>query len=321
MTTLEPLESRRLLTIDVYPVTLEIAEGSTFIAGETIDVRVVVANAGNGATVLPVTGRVVLSVDRTFGNADDIVFGSFETPSLAAGGSREVSVARTLASNVPTGAYYVGVNVDVFNYFSETNETNNVGVSNARLVAVVPTIPTTPIQLGDGDDNVTITRDGTFVVLTVNGAVWKQQASLLSRLQLFGNGGNDKIVADALLATPLAISGGGGNDTIIGGAGNDELSGANGSDRVFGGRGDDHLIGGANNDRLYGDEGSDTLSGGGGTDFLYGSAGANWLMGGNGNDKLFARGNGGIDTVSGNAGNDYAESDPGDLLASIETLG
>ena len=80
------------------------------------------------------------------------------------------------------------------------------------------------------------------------------------------------------------------------------------------------MYGGAQNDRLYGDAGDDLLIGGGSNDYLFGGDGTNWLIGGNGNDKLFAKGNGvGIDTVSGNDGVDWSESDPADIVTNVET--
>lgn len=318
--TLEQLETRRLLSVDVYPEGIDCLTEFTR-GGKKIDVELYIANGGTQSTVLPLDGRIVLSTDRTYGNSDDIAIGGFSNIVLAAGERRKLNLQLSLPSNVAPGKYYLGIQLDTFNFLQETNEVNNIGVSSTQLVNVIEKLPSTPLQGTDGNDVIRIWQDDDDVYVSLNGRVYQEDRSKISKLVIFGNAGHDKIYAEPGVTVPLNISGGGGNDTIIGGDGNDELSGANGNDRIFGGAGNDHLIGGAGSDRLYGEAGNDTLSGGGGNDFLYGGTGANWLIGGAGNDKLFARGNGGVDTISGNGGTDYAEYDPGDILASIEILG
>lgn len=155
----------------------------------------------------------------------------------------------------------------------------------------------------------------------------------LTRINIFGKGGNDAISVDAAIAATVVARGGDGDDTITGGSGNDLLYGDNGTDwlygrdgndRLEGGSGNDYLFGQNDNDRLYGDSsllypwfpsfggndymsggnGNDTLTGMGGNDRLYGGDGADYLNAGYGNDYL----NGGHDydrdTLVGGAGAD-----------------
>ncbi|WP_338758924.1 calcium-binding protein [Massilia sp. METH4] len=168
------------------------------------------------------------------------------------------------------------------------------------------------IQFGAGvlAANVTATRDGSALVLTINGTAnelrvnnyfigdgaagyqveqirfadgttWnvaavkaKVQAATVENDYLYGYA-----VADA-------INGSGGDDTVYGAAGNDTLDGGTGGDHLYGEDGADILSGGAHDDRLDGGDGNDTLQGQGDRDTLYGGAGNDVLSGGTGNDQL-----------------------------------
>lgn len=320
MTIAERLEPRRLLAIDLVPISATVA-GEYFVTGETLNITVSLRNVGTSNTVLPVTGIVVLSVDGGFGNTDDTFLGEFNLGAIAG----QKTVSTTIRPSLPAVAnvrYRLGVRLDPLNYINETNEANNFSVTNVAQFEKVPQLAADTVVGIAGDDVIELSENSGGLLLLYNGTYYKRTGSLATPLTVFLGTGDDQFTADNRLTTPLFVTGEGGNDTILGGAGGDELSGANGKDVILGGDGDDYLLGGASNDRLFGDNGSDTASGGGGNDYLYGSLGLNWLIGGAGNDKLFARGNiGAIDTVSGNAGIDYAEFDPGDIVSSIESVG
>ena len=91
---------------------------------------------------------------------------------------------------------------------------------------------------------------------------------------IFGNGGDDTIM------------GNNGRDTLSGGDGNDVIEGGGNNDTIDGGAGNDDLDGEDGNDRLFGDSGNDTIEGGGGDDTLQGDHGADALSGGDGDDSL-----------------------------------
>jgi Ca2+-binding RTX toxin-like protein len=148
----------------------------------------------------------------------------------------------------------------------------------------------------------------------------------VSRIEVFGRGGNDKIYVDttAIAKTRIrpvdafvdggtgndTIVTGAGNDTVLGGAGADTISTGGGNDRIDGGDGPDRLYGGDGNDTIVGGRGDDLVSGGAGNDYVDGGAGNDWVYGGTGNDSVF--GGTGNDYCDGGAGNDEVHGGDGD---------
>jgi len=81
----------------------------------------------------------------------------------------------------------------------------------------------------------------------------------LSRIILYGAGGNDTLQASGTVTVPVWMYGRGGLDRLTGGGGNDVLLGEAGADIVAGGDGRDLLIGGDGADRLTGNLADDLL--------------------------------------------------------------
>lgn len=188
--------------------------------------------------------------------------------------------------------------------------------------------------------------DGNGVSYPVVPATWTgtegADLAIGSARMLFGQGGNDVILADRY--APIArIDGGAGDDfiaghsltggpplVILGGTGDDTLRGGDGSDLLVGGSGSNLLVGGAGDDRLtvqaaeahLGGEtpdaawiaakalASDELHGGLGDDVLTGSYGADALYGGDGADWL--AGADGADSLDGGMGSDSLFGGNGD---------
>lgn len=99
-----------------------------------------------------------------------------------------------------------------------------------------------------------------------------------SRIEVYGQAGNDVIILAGRITAFTRLDGGEGNDLIVGG---DE------DNTVFGGSGDDILLGGGGNDLLDGGNGNDFIDGGNGNDVIHGGIGfLDVLLGGNGNDTL-----------------------------------
>jgi hypothetical protein len=119
----------------------------------------------------------------------------------------------------------------------------------------------------------------------------------ISRIQIFGERGNDDIHVAGDVTIPVELDGGRGNDRLRGGGGDDLLTGGLGNDRLEGGQGNDLLRGEQGNDRLSGNAGNDILLGAAGNDHLAGGGGLDMLIGGGGNDKL--SGEGGEDILIG----------------------
>ena len=89
-------------------------------------------------------------------------------------------------------------------------------------------------------------------------------ASGLTRLVVFGQGGDDELYGD--LGLPAEIHGGAGKDSISGTSLNDLLIGGPGNDKLIAGAGADLLMGQAGNDGMNGGVGRDRCIGGPGRD-------------------------------------------------------
>ena len=140
---------------------------------------------------------------------------------------------------------------------------------------------TLEIGAGISPDDLTITRDGNDLVMTItstgdsvrivkggtaigpvsneiervvfaNGTIWT--AADLQAYSRIGTGGDD------------VLQGSSYSETISGLAGNDTIHGYNGNDVLLGGEGNDWVSGDGDNDILIGGVGNDTLGGGGGDD-------------------------------------------------------
>lgn len=122
------------------------------------------------------------------------------------------------------------------------------------------------INLGLGDDQVTVISNGKTTIKTSNGD---------NVLNLSGTGS-------------FNVTAGTGLDNIDSGAGNDILNSGAGNDTINGNAGDDRLIAGAGNDTLSGGIGDDVLEGGTDDDSYYFNAG-------DGQDVI--KDSGGIDQV------------------------
>lgn len=97
--------------------------------------------------------------------------------------------------------------------------------------------------------------------------------------------------------------------------------GTDGPDTLVGTPGPDILCGNAGNDVLRGGPGADYVDGGAGNDWVIGGTGVDRVYGGAENDSVCTRDNAGGDLADGGAGTDKADTDPGDIRASVEAGG
>ncbi|QBE62180.1 beta strand repeat-containing protein [Pseudoduganella lutea] len=161
------------------------------------------------------------------------------------------------------------------------------------------------IQLGAGivATNVTLLRDGTALVVKINGTA--DELRVASYFSGDGAGGYQVefirfadntlwSVADVKTKVMAATA---ENDVRHGYATADVLSGQGGEDTLYGAAGNDKLEGGADNDMLYGDDGDDTLDGGAHTDYLAGGAGNDLYLVESSADRAIEFTGGGNDTV------------------------
>ncbi|RDJ22282.1 hypothetical protein DWF00_24015 [Bosea caraganae] len=188
------------------------------------------------------------------------------------------------------------------------------------------------IDMGDGDDSVTLEEGSSVYGQILLGAGNDQLTAADGDLDVDAGAGNDTVTTGS---GDDLVKGGAGDDVLDGGEGDDALQGGDDNDRLVGGLGDDILIGGAGNDSLVGGEGNDTLVGGDGIDtadyssetsgvvinLLTGKAtgddagndtlsGIENATGGSGDDEL--RGNALTNVLSGGAGKDLIVIGSGD---------
>ncbi|MEW6155801.1 MAG: hypothetical protein AB1813_00100 [Verrucomicrobiota bacterium] len=130
--------------------------------------------------------------------------------------------------------------------------------------------------------------------------------------------GDDLIVFQEGVDSPVSINGGSGNDTIVydgvgvsgdtsfiwGDSGNDTITIGDAFQAlamIFGGSGNDLIEGSPVADMIFGDSGHDQLIGGRGNDTISDSDGMNVIIGGLGNDTI--NGGSGIDLIAGDEAN------------------
>jgi RTX calcium-binding nonapeptide repeat (4 copies) len=130
------------------------------------------------------------------------------------------------------------------------------------LQSVSAELALNPVPVASGEPMVA-TKVGirTPVVFVLNNGVEIGVFGLDSfkRIQVYGFGGNDKIVVSDQIHVPTFLDGGAGDDTLVAGSG---------PTIALGRMGHDLLIGGDNRDILIGGDGEDTIRGSGGDDIL-----------------------------------------------------
>src|SRR5262249_42009778 len=151
-------------------------------------------------------------------------------------------------------------------------------------------------QLGN---TITTSRDAAGRILINGGAVpvlgGTPTVANTAQIQIFGQGGNDRITLDeANGALPAAA--------LFGGAGNDTLTGGSGGDLLAGQSGNDALLGKGGNDTLLGGDGNDVLTGGDGDDQVFGQGGDDRMIWNPGDDSGLFEGGAGTDTAEVNGG-------------------
>ena len=155
--------------------------------------------------------------------------------------------------------------------------------------------------IGDTLDNdIEVSRNAAGTILIDDGAIpvlgGTSTVANTSRVQVFGQAGNDVITLDEVNgALPAA--------NLFGGAGNDTLTGGSGADQLFGEAGNDTLSGKGGADLLFGGAGNDTLTGGDGDDQMFGQAGNDRMIWNPGDDSDLMEGGEGNDTAEINGGN------------------
>jgi Tol biopolymer transport system component len=109
--------------------------------GADLPVTVTLVNAGTQPIVINDSSNIVvevrLSVDRTIGNADDLVLGTLPlNTGIIAGGTLTLNGTFRVPNNAPLGSYYLAAIADSTKRLTEADETNNTTVTEAPVVRV-----------------------------------------------------------------------------------------------------------------------------------------------------------------------------------------
>ncbi len=110
------------------------------------------------------------------------------------------------------------------------------------------------IQGTEGNDKINVSLDGANLHVTIKGEKVdfdKNFAQAISRIEIYGLAGNDRITIDAAVTTPAFIFGGAGSDNVHAGGGATVVVGGQGQDQIFGGAGRSILIGGTGHDEIH----------------------------------------------------------------------
>ncbi len=131
-----------------------------------------------------------------------------------------------------------------------------------------------------GADAIQVTRaTGGKILVKVSstGEARRFTETNVTKIELNGGNGNDRIVIGSAITIASEIHGGRGIDTILGGGGDDA---------IFGHQGNDVLRGRGGNDDIHGEDGNDDIRGGVGDDHMDGGNGRDNCNGQDGNDDI-----------------------------------
>lgn len=324
---IERLEIRRLMAADL-STTLTFAPGA-YSPGDMVSGSFTVRNSGTTTVTPTFNVSIHLSTDRIYGNADDLTLVNLPVSSdVPAGFSVKVDAVAPVPNVVPGTAYYVAVKIDSGNTVAESNENNNVTITDLAAIQIVNSSGVLPILGTDAADRITVSHAPGVITVDINGVKANYSTNKVTSVAVYSGAGDDYVTIGNG-NTKSYVYGGDGNDTLIGGDGNDSLSGGANKDRIYGAQGNDDLRGNGGNDALFGQDGIDRLFGGDGNDWLdggssndrlQGDAGNDTMYGQSGNDHFYAKADGGIDSLIGGSGTDDARVDAGDIVNTIELL-
>jgi hypothetical protein len=166
---------------------------------------------------------------------------------------------------------------------STSNGTPNGGVIYS------PFLKSLSVNLGDGNDCFTLTRQAQVLNVTAPTPYWMANPfyTTMNTGTITCGNGNDTVNLSGACTAPFHVTGGNGNDTIYAGPGNNTILAGSGTNWLYGSGGNDYIRGGTGTNYIFGGGGNDTLiATGSGHNELYGGAGSDTLYG-NGSGKCF----------------------------------
>jgi Ca2+-binding RTX toxin-like protein len=322
---MESLERRALLAVDLTG-SLDLPSG-VFVPGDVISGSFTLENTGI-TPAGPFTIEVLLSTDAVFGNVDDVSVFTVDIDGMPPLTDVEQSADVTVPPLLPSGSYFVIVNIDSEDAVDEDDEDNNVIITDLAGIQVLSPTGVLPVLGTSGNDVVTTSVSGTTLTVDVNGTATDYDTSVVTGVAVATGEGSDTITIGSGTGTAYVL-GGGGKDAITGSDGDDLLVGGGGKDTINAGDGNDTIFGLGANDVIYGEAGRDVIRGGDGNDYvdggsqrdiLSGGDGADTLFAQGGNDLLFSAGDGVADLVRGGLGIDDGEADALDNVGGVEGI-
>ena len=311
---------------------------------------------GQSATMLAGNDTV------TGGSGGDTIDGGEGNDTVEAGAGNDTVTGGIGDDHVIGGAgddlYNGGAGIDLINYRNATQSVtvdlaNNVGAGVE--IGVDQLIGFENVRGGDGKDTISGDDAANRIFASAGGDIMDGKAGVdmydasVQTQAVFVNlstgTGNGSSIGAVTLTNIENVAGGTANDTLIGdngnntfwgGAGNDSLQGGGGNDILQGNAGADTMVGGTGNDTYYVNEAGDRVTelAGQGIDTVqteismglpanvenmlllgtgnidgYGNGGANTITGQAGNNLLVGRG--GSDELVGLGGNDWLQGDGG----------
>jgi Ca2+-binding RTX toxin-like protein len=139
---------------------------------------------------------------------------------------------------------------------------NPTGTDTVRAVTTNGILTITGGRTADDIDVEFDSNSQQIVVFSHNKPVGSFDLGSVTRIEIRGFDGDDRIKIAKEILIPTLVDGGAGDDTLSGGSGNNILLGGPGDDTLLGSADRDLLIGGTGHDRVRGDSNDDFLIGG-----------------------------------------------------------
>jgi Ca2+-binding RTX toxin-like protein len=139
------------------------------------------------------------------------------------------------------------------------------------------------------------------LMVTCDGGGLYANPSSVTRINIIGGNGNDKVWINGKITIPATITTYGGTDDINAGGGNDTITVGDGNSWIDGRGGNDVIKAGNGANVIYGDNGNDSITVGNGADKIWGENDNDTIVTGSGNSTIDA--GPGNDSVVAGAGN------------------
>ncbi|MFQ5550196.1 MAG: CARDB domain-containing protein, partial [Gemmatimonadales bacterium] len=136
--------------VDLVPTSVSAPTQPTPLQGEIVRVDLTVDNTGSTDAPVGWNYDIRLSTNNIISTGDIFLTSYVENVTIGAAGSRSVSIATVLPTDVTPGLYFVGVIVDGSNGVGELDESNN-NLAAASTIDILPAVAWSPDFAGGWD--------------------------------------------------------------------------------------------------------------------------------------------------------------------------